>query len=155
MENKKNSETRHDTQSGKKITKAVLLIGGLICVGLGALGLVLPILPTTPFLLLAAACFCRSSTRMYDWLLNNRWFGDYIKNYRKGLGIPIKTKIIALTILWVTISVSTLFLLNRILTYQLLLPLQLIMIGVAVGVSMHILRLPTFRRKNLNKEAKF
>jgi len=67
----------------QKIIRALWLAVGLVCVGLGAIGIVLPILPTTPFLLAAAACFCKSSTRMYDWLLSNRWFGEYIRNYRE------------------------------------------------------------------------
>jgi uncharacterized protein len=122
------------------------LAAGLICVGLGAIGIVLPILPTTPFLLAAAACFCKSSERMYNWLLNNRWFGKYIRNYREGRGLTVRTKITALTVLWVTIGVSTVFFLNRLLPPQLVLPMQLVMIAVAVGVSIHILRLPTFKK---------
>jgi uncharacterized protein len=71
---------------------------------LGAVGIFLPVLPTTPFLLLAAACYCRSSDKLYQWLMGNKWFGTYIKNYREGKGLSIKTKIIALTVLWVSIS---------------------------------------------------
>src|SRR5512138_617244 len=100
------------------------LSAGLLCTGFGAIGMVLPILPTTPFLLAAAACFCKSSTRMYNWLLGNKWFGEYIKNYREGRGLPMRTKITALIILWVTIGVSTIFLLNRLLPPQLVLPMQ-------------------------------
>jgi uncharacterized membrane protein YbaN (DUF454 family) len=104
-------------------------------VGLGAIGIVFPILPTTPFLLAAAACFCKSSTRMYSWLMNNKWFGEYIKNYKEGRGLPLKTKITALVVLWVTIGFSTGFLLNRLLPGQLVLPMQLIMVAVAIGVA--------------------
>lgn len=132
---------------GQKIIRALWLALGLICVGLGAIGMVLPILPTTPFLLAAAACFCKSSTRMYNWLLSNKWFGEYIRNYREGRGLPMKTKIIALTVLWATIGISTVFLLNRLLPSQLVFPIQIIMISVAVGVSIHILKLPTFKKR--------
>jgi uncharacterized membrane protein YbaN (DUF454 family) len=104
-------------------------------VGLGAIGIVFPILPTTPFLLAAAACFCKSSKRMYSWLMNNKWFGEYIKNYKEGRGLPLKTKITALVVLWVTIGFSTGFLLNRLLPGQLVLPMQLIMVAVAIGVA--------------------
>jgi len=131
----------------RKITKALWLAAGLICVGLGTIGIVLPILPTTPFLLAAAACFCKSSTRMYNWLLNNKWFGEYIRNYKEGRGLPMRTKITALTVLWVTIGVSIVFFLPRLLPPQLILPMQLAMVAVAVGVSVHILRLPTFKRQ--------
>jgi len=89
---------------------------------------------------------------MYNWLLNNKWFGEYIKKYREGKGIPKKTKITALAVLWVTIGVSTIFFLNRLLPTQLVLPMQLIMVIVAVGVSIHILRLPTFKKGLLGEQ---
>ena len=138
-------------KKGQKVAKALWLFAGLTCLGLGTIGMVLPILPTTPFLLAAAACFCKSSTKMYNWLLNNKWFGDYIKNYKEGKGLPIKTKVIALTVLWATLSISAVFFLNRFLPPQFVLPMQIVMFAVAVGVSVHVLRLPTFM-KNVMKE---
>ena len=132
---------------GKKIKKVLWLVVGFICLGLGSVGIVLPILPTTPFLLAAAACFCKSSTRMYNWLLGNKWFGEYIRNYKEGRGLAMKTKITALTVLWVTIGISTVFFLNRLLPPQLVLPMQIIMVAIAVGVSIHILRLPTYKKR--------
>ena len=137
------------TTDGKenKAARTLWFIAGMICLVFGMVGIVLPILPTTPLLLAAAACFCKSSTRMYDWLLNNKWFGEYIKNYKEGRGLPMKTKIWALTVLWVTIGVSTVFFLNRLLPPQLVLPMQLIMVAVAIVVSSHILRLPTFKKE--------
>ncbi len=134
----------------RKVTRAFWLVLGLVCVVLGAIGMVLPILPTTPFLLAAAGCFCKSSTKMYNWLLNNKWFGEYIRNYREGRGLPLKTKITVLSVLWITIGVSTVFFLNRLLPPQLILPIQLIMVAVAVGVSIHILKMPTFKHKKVN-----
>jgi uncharacterized membrane protein YbaN (DUF454 family) len=83
---------------------------------------------------------------MYDWLLGNRWFGEYIRNYKEGRGLPMRTKVMALSVLWVTIGVSVVFLLGRILPAPLVLPLQIVMVAVAVGVSVHILRLPTFKK---------
>ncbi|MBM4400707.1 MAG: DUF454 domain-containing protein [Crenarchaeota archaeon] len=147
MDNRRASETENCKKRGNNATRALWLALGLVCVGLGTIGMVLPILPTTPFLLAAAACFCKSSTRMYNWLLNNKWFGEYIRNYKEGRGLPMRTKVTALTVLWVTILVSTVFFLNRLLPPQLVLPMQLVMIAVAVGVSVHILRLPTFRKR--------
>lgn len=134
-------------KKGNNVIKVFWLVVGVICVVLGAVGIVLPILPTTPFLLAAAACFCKSSTRMYNWLLNNKWFGEYIRNYKEGRGLPVKTKITALTVLWITIGISVVFLLNRLLPSQWVLPMQLLMVAVAVGVSVHILRLPTFKKR--------
>jgi len=133
-------------EKGQKLVRMLWLIAGTICVVLGAIGIVLPILPTTPFLLAAAACYYKSSPRMHRWLLNNKWFGEYIRNYQEGKGLTIKTKITALTVLWITIVFSTVFMLNRLLPAQLVLPMQLIMIAVAIAVSTHILRLPTFKK---------
>jgi uncharacterized membrane protein YbaN (DUF454 family) len=146
MENEKTSKTTENKKKGQNVTRALWFIAGMLCLFLGAIGIVLPILPTTPFLLASAGCFCKSSSRMYNWLLNNRLFGEYIKNYKEGKGIPMKTKIIALTVLWITIGFSTVFLLNRLLPSQLVIPMQLIMVAVAIGVSIHILRLPTFKK---------
>jgi uncharacterized membrane protein YbaN (DUF454 family) len=133
-------------EQGRKLVRTLWFIAGTICVALGAIGIVLPILPTTPFLLAAAACYYKSSPRMHRWLLNNKWFGEYIRNYTEGRGLTLKTKITALTVLWATIAISTVFLLNRLLPAQLVLPIQLIMIAVAIAVSAHILRLPTFKK---------
>ena len=140
------SKTAGSKMAGWNVTRALWFIVGMVCLFLGVVGIVLPVLPTTPFLLAAAACFCKSSSKMYNWLLNNKWFGEYIKNYKEGRGLPMKTKITALTVLWITISFSTVFLLNRLLPAQLVLPLQLVMVVVAIGVSVHILRLPTFKK---------
>ena len=133
-------------KQGNKLVRTLWLVAGTICVVLGSIGIVLPILPTTPFLLAAAACYYKSSERMHRWLLNNKWFGEYIRNYKEGKGLTKKTKITALTVLWITISFSTVFMLHRLLPAQLVPPLQLVMIGVAIAVSIHILRLPTFKK---------
>ena len=132
-------------RQGRKIVRMLWFIAGTICVVLGAIGILLPILPTTPFLLAAAACYYKSSERMHRWLLNNKLFGKYIRNYTEGKGLPMKTKITALSLLWITIIFSTVFVLNRLLSAFLVLPMQLIMVAVAVAVSIHILRLPTFK----------
>ena len=137
-------------KQGQKIVRTLWLVAGTICVMLGTIGIVLPILPTTPFLLAAAACYYKSSPRMHRWLLNNKWFGEYIRNYTEGKGLTKKTKVTALTVLWVTIGFSTVFMLDRILPTALVLPMQLVMVAVAIAVSTHILRLPTFRKPKEN-----
>jgi uncharacterized protein len=124
----------------QQIVKALLLTVGTVSLALGAIGIFVPILPTTPFLLLSAACYLRSSERMYKWLLGNRWFGEYIKNYREGKGIPAKTKIVALAVLWGAILFSTLMVVDEILIAQIAL------LAIAVGVSVHLFRLPTYRK---------
>ena len=111
----------------------------MLCVVLGVLGIFVPVLPTTPFLLLAAICYARSSERFYHWLLNNRWFGEYIKNYREGRGIPLREKTLTLIALWLTIGSTILLVVSAWWG-------QLILLGVAVGVTIHLVRIKTFKR---------
>jgi uncharacterized membrane protein YbaN (DUF454 family) len=143
----KNTFAAKCKEQGRKLVRTLWFVAGMICVVLGAIGIVLPLLPTTPFLLAAAACYYKSSERMHRWLLNNRWFGEYIRNYKEGKGLTKKTKITALTMLWVTIGFSSVFILPRLLPVMLVLPMQLIMIAVAIAVSAYLLRLPTFKKK--------
>ena len=82
------------------LVKWILRIAGILSVGLGVLGIFVPLLPTTPFLLLAAACFVRSSPRLYHWLIHHRWFGKYIRYYREYRAIPLRAKVVALALLW-------------------------------------------------------
>jgi len=135
-------------RSKHKLVKGLWLVAGLICLSFGVLGIVLPILPTTPFLLATAACFCKSSDRMYSWLLNNRLFGSYIRNYKEGKGLGLKTKITTLSILWVTIGISIVFFLEGLLPSNLVFPIQIAMLAIAVIVSVHVLSLPTFKKTN-------
>ena len=123
----------------QKAIRTFLLFAGTVSLILGAIGVFLPVLPTTPFLLLSAACYLRSSKRMYKWLLRNRWFGEYIRNYQEGRGVPLKTKIIAIVFLWTTIIYSAFFALDEILIAQ----AALLLIGL--GVSVHLIRLPTLK----------
>ncbi|MFC1899174.1 YbaN family protein [Chloroflexota bacterium] len=102
------------------------------------MGLFLPILPTTPFLLLAAFCYIRSSQRMYDWLLNNRYFGSYIKNYIRGKGIPLKTKVFTVILFWITIGLSAWLATEGVV-------IRGILILVVVTVTTHIALTKTYR----------
>jgi len=106
---------------------------------LGIIGIFIPILPTTPFLLLAAACYARSSKKFYDWILTNKWFGNYVRNYIQKKGIPLKVKVLALALLWITIGCSVVF------AVQLFI-VKLILILVAIGVSIHILSFRTLKQ---------
>jgi len=119
--------------------KAIFVVGGTISLCFGVTGIFLPILPTTPFLLLSAACYYKGSERMHRWLLNNKLFGDYIRNYREGKGISLKGKIFTLLMLWATICYSALFLLT-------ILVVQMILFAVATAVTIHVAALPTFRK---------
>ena len=116
----------------KKFVKTLYFIGGTISLILGIIGIVLPILPTTPFLLIAAACYARSSQRFYNWLLNNRILGFYIRNYLEGKGMPIKVKIFTISLLWITILISA-FLFIQILW------VRIVLILIAIAVTIHII----------------
>jgi uncharacterized protein len=119
------------------IRKAILIFTGTVCVGLGVLGMFLPLMPTTVFLLMAAYCYSRSSDKFHNWLLNNRWFGSYIKNYRSKRGITIRQKVTTLITLWVSIGLSIWLLNGRLWA-------TLILAAVAVGVTAHILWIKTY-----------
>jgi uncharacterized membrane protein YbaN (DUF454 family) len=120
-----------------QIRKTLLIICGFLFVGLGTLGIFVPVLPTTVFFLLAAACFARSSPRFYHWLLHNRWFGSYIRNYREGRGLPMRHKLITVGLLWLTIGITILMVSQW--------WLRLLLAAVVVGVSWHVLAIKTYR----------
>jgi uncharacterized membrane protein YbaN (DUF454 family) len=114
--------------------RVVLLVAGSLFLFAGAIGVVLPVLPTTPFLILAALCYARSSSRCYRWLVGNRVFGRYLDDYLCGRGIPWKVKAIALSVLWVVIAVTAVVLVER-------LWLRVLLFVMAVGVSGHVILL--------------
>ncbi len=116
----------------------LLVAGGSASLGLGVLGIFLPVLPTTPFLLLAAFCYARSSRRLYDWLLNTRRLGPYIRTWREKKAIPLSLKIWTLTLMTVFITVSAVFFVEAIW-------LRILLGVILVTVGIHILRIPTLR----------
>lgn len=86
--------------------RSLLYIAGWLSLALGVIGAFLPILPTTPFLLLASACFMRSSPKAAEWMLNNRYFGEYLRDFQENRGIPFGVKIRAIVIMWASLAVS-------------------------------------------------
>ena len=99
-----------EVRKHSSLTVRVLLVAaGTVCVALGILGLFVPVLPTTPFLLLAAACYARASNRFYNWLLNNRTFGPTIREWRRYRSIPYRTKLTAIGLMAVTLTSSIVF----------------------------------------------
>lgn len=129
------------------MSKRIYIILGFISLFLGILGAFLPLLPTTPFLLLTAALFAKSSPKYYQKLLQNKWCGAYIRNYRNGNGIPLYAKIMALTLLWATISSS-------IILTDVSIFIDLFLLIIATGVSIHIFRLKTSRREKAKSSEK-
>ena len=122
----------------KDLSRILLIILGTLFVALGVLGMFLPVLPTTPFLLLASICYARSSKRFYNWLMNNRWFGVYIRNYREGRGVTLRHKVITISLLWLTIGYAVWFVIG-------LWWLKLILLGIAAGVTLHLVRIKTLK----------
>ena len=90
--------------------KTLYIVIGTISLALGILGIFLPLLPTTPFLLLTAALYFKGSSRLYNWLLNHRYFGPYIRNYRENKAIPLRAKIVSLVLMWGTMLYCIFFL---------------------------------------------
>ena len=116
----------------------LLTILGLISLGLGILGIFLPVLPTTPLLLLSAALFLRGNRRLYEWLMNHPKLGIYISNFTKNKAIPLRIKVISITMLWVTLIYCAVFVAGH-------WALRLLFILIAAGVTMHILSYKTLK----------
>ena len=116
------------------LTRCALTTAGVLCVAVGTIGVVVPLLPTTPFLLLAAACFARSSDRFYDWLMGHRWFGLTIRNYRERRGTTRRVKIAAIAFLWSSIAFSAGLAVDS-------WPSRIALALVAVVVTAHVLML--------------
>lgn len=112
-------KTRHT------LLRWLLISAGLLCTGLGVIGIFVPLLPTTPFLLLAAACFARSSERFHTWLVEHRHLGPMVRGYLDGSGIPLRAKQTAITLVWLTLPPSALLLVPQIWVKILLLLLAL------------------------------
>lgn len=121
-----------------KIKRALLVAAGSVSLGLGVVGIVVPLLPTTPFLLLSAACYLRGSKRLSDWLLGHGSLGRYIQDYRAGRGMPLRAKVVSLVMLWGTISASALLAVQA-------LWLRLLLLAIASGVTVHLLWIKTRR----------
>ena len=117
--------------------KILLSILGIVSLALGILGIFLPILPTTPFLLLSAALFAKSSDELYNWLLNHKVLGEYIRSFREDKAIPLRIKIYSISLMW-TVMLITIFTAAGEKLW-----LQILLAAIAVGVSIHILSFKT------------
>lgn len=117
--------------------KIILAILGIISLLLGIIGIFLPLLPTTPFVLLSAYLFAKSSTRMHNWIINHRVFGDYIKSYNQDKSISIQVKIMAIGMIWSSMLYSLFYVVNEI-------PwLQLLILVVTIAVTIHLILMKT------------
>jgi uncharacterized protein len=122
-----------------RLMKAALFACGTLCVVLGVIGMFLPIMPTTVFLLLAAACYARSSERFHRKLVENRWLGPYLQQNR---GLTLRQKATILSVLWVGLAATMIWTTQSVW-------LRLILAAIGIGVTLHVVRLPAFRTTHL------
>jgi len=122
--------------ASEKLKRRLFVVAGSVALGLGIIGVALPVLPTTPFLLLAALCYLRGSQRFYNALLRNRFIGSYIRNYLEGRGMSLKMKIWTLGLLWITILLTGTFATDNLIV-------RVILAAVVVGVTIHIFKIKT------------
>ena len=118
--------------------KYLLIILGSICLALGVIGIFLPLLPTTPFLLLSAALYFRSSEKLYQWLIRQKYLGTYIRNFREHRAIPLRAKIISISMIWITLTYCTITISDSIW-------IKFLFITLAIIITWHILSYKTLK----------
>ena len=129
-------ETKNETVRLPGVYRYLYFISGILLVAIGVIGIFLPILPTTIFLILASACFIKSSPRANEWLRNHKILGMYIKNYQDKSGLTVKSKIFNITFLWIMISASAIF-------FTELWYIKVLLLAIAIGVTIHLLMIKT------------
>lgn len=122
----------------KQVKKLIYLIIGSISLVLGLIGILFPVLPTTPFLLLSAFCFVRSSQKCYDWLINHKILGPYVKDYMRHHAVKKQAKIMALVMIWTSIPACIILFIDFV-------PAKFMLLIIASIVSFYILSLKTYR----------
>ncbi len=120
---------------GQHGLRVLLVTLGLLSTALAVIGIFLPLLPTVPLLLLAAACFARSSERFHGWLLGHPQLGPMINSYLSGRGIPLRAKLTAIGLIWISIPVSVLFFIPQ--SW-----LKIFLLALGLGATIYLLRLP-------------
>ncbi len=125
--------------------KILYVILGWVAIGLGFLGIFLPVLPTTPFLLLAAALFFRGSPGLYGWLVNHKTLGPYIRNFRENRAISLHVKIVSVCMMWTTILLSAFLAVEA-------WWLRIVLFAIAIGVSIHIISFKTLKKEKCHPE---
>jgi len=128
--------------------KRYFLIGAGFCsLALGVAGIFLPVLPTTPFLLLSASCFLKSSKRLYLWRVSHPQLGPYISNYLKYRAVTARAKVVSITLLWLTIGSTIVFFVDK--TF-----VRVLLALIAAGVTVHLAKLRTLTRAMLDADSK-
>lgn len=122
--------------------KNILTLAGSFFVFLGILGIFLPLFPTVPFLVIALICYSKGSKKHYNWLVRNRFFGKYIKDYNEGRGVPLYGKIMGTFALWVSIVFSSTFILTS--NVQ-----RMVLIAIGMGVTIYLIKLKTINNSRI------
>jgi hypothetical protein len=117
--------------AGSRLVRGLWFAAGTAALAVGLVGIVVPLLPTTPLLLISAACYARSSPRMYRWIMCNRVVGSYMQGYLEGKGVPWRAKAVSIGLLWGVIGLSAVFFVDSTVV-------RLILLAVAVTVTVHI-----------------
>lgn len=132
-----NKNLKNDLRiSSNPAVRFVFLAAGTILVGIGILGMFLPLLPTTIFFILAAWCFARSSEKFHFWIHNNRYFGRYLSDYMQNKGMTLRSKIFSISFLWAGILISVIFATD-------ILYIRILLLLIAAGVTWHLISIKT------------
>ena len=118
------------------MNKIILISTGFFFLVVGIIGILLPVLPTIPFFIIASICFSKSSEKLHNFLLNHRWIGSQIKDYQERKGIRLRVKVFFIVFQWITVIFSATFLIH-------VLILRILMVIIAIGVTIYILSLKT------------
>lgn len=129
-----------DKYSSNKFVKTLLIIAGWFFVGLGIIGIFLPVMPTTAFLILAAACFAKSSEKFYNKLLNNKYLGKYIRDYLEHRSMPLRAKIIAIIMINTVIGYSAFFAVETAWV-------KVLLVIIAVSLTIYLISIKTIREE--------
>ena len=116
------------------------LVSGFLFISIGVIGAFLPLLPTTIFLILASACFMKSSSRANDWLKNNKWLGGYLRNYQDKTGLTMASKISHIAVLWISIVFSAVVLTEHT-------AIRIMLFFIAAGVTIHLATIRTTKQQ--------
>ena len=138
-------QNNFEKYSSNKFVRVTLIISGWFFVILGIIGIFLPVMPTTTFLLLAAACFARSSEKFYNQLLNNKYLGKYIKNYLEHRAMPLRAKIVAVIMVNAAIGYSAFFAVQT-------LWVKILLIIIAISLTVYLISIKTLKE---NKQPDF
>jgi len=126
-------------KASKNVFKIIYITLGSISLALGTIGIFLPLLPTTPFYLLTAWLFMKSSPKLYNKVMSNKYFGDIVRSFQEDKSITLKTKITVVSVLWFTILISAFMFVSA-------WWIRLLLLAIATGVTIHILSFKTKKR---------